>query len=526
MSVKKVPIVLSVATAVLGAACIGTYMMYRDEVTKNQLLEQQLHELSEKEKRSVIVQHISAQLEEIASEQKIISDEQRQAAEEQTLLANEERQRAEIALQNAMAAERAASESEQRAVDASKIADRQRSLAEQGQREADYARSVADTLSYLSLARSLGSQAITQQNTGNTELATLLAYASYVYTIRYGGDAYLPAIYDALSLTSKSSTKYSVGKGAITNMTWFNDTEFMTVSTYGEIKDIKITGDKLSSTNIVNDPQYDFRDLFIDRTDNSFYAVSHTNHLIVGKKDSRQVKVVRLETVERPFRIFQWNPQQILVTGEQSMCVVDTKTLNVVKTIHLDFKTSVAGEEGSQVVLFDEQGKMYYVNKNSDIITPKAIPDQKTIASYVFNEQSKKSVFGTKDGIIYLKDRVGHITKLIGHRSRVSQVKFDAANDRLYSSSFDGTVRFWNINSEKIEPMNVLNSGKWVVCISFDNTNNYIWTGDQNGVLTKTLISVPLLAERVKSRLTRDFTQEEWAYYIGNKIRKESFVNQ
>jgi hypothetical protein len=40
------------------------------------------------------------------------------------------------------------------------------------------------------------------------------------------------------------------------------------------------------------------------------------------------------------------------------------------------------------------------------------------------------------------------------------------------------------------------------------------------------LITVSEMAKYIKESLTRDFTQEEWAYYIGNNIPYESFIGK
>ena len=119
------------ACVVLGAGCLAGFGFYYSQLEKTESLEQQLAELGQKEKQSVIVQHISTQMEEIAREQQIISDERRKEAEEQTIVANEMRMQAEQEQQRAHQAELAARESERKAVEASDVAETQRQLAVQ-----------------------------------------------------------------------------------------------------------------------------------------------------------------------------------------------------------------------------------------------------------------------------------------------------------------------------------------------------------------------------------------------------------
>ena len=54
---------------------------------------------------------------------------------------------------------------------------------------------------------------------------------------------------------------------------------------------------------------------------------------------------------------------------------------------------------------------------------------------------------------------------------------------------------------------------------------DYMWTGDQRGNLTQTIISVPLMVNKIKESLTRDFTREEWNYYIGASVPYEKLRN-
>ena len=60
---------------ILAVGTLTGFGLYYAEIARTDALEQQLTELLQKEKESVIVQHISTQMEEIAREQQILSDE-------------------------------------------------------------------------------------------------------------------------------------------------------------------------------------------------------------------------------------------------------------------------------------------------------------------------------------------------------------------------------------------------------------------------------------------------------------------
>ena len=134
------------------------------------------------------------------NQERRISDEQRIKAEKQTAVAEQMRRNAEEERQNAL-------EAEHRAVEASKVAKNERVIAEQQRANAEYQKRVADTLSYITLARQLGDVSIKQSESGNMELAQLLAYASQLFTTRYKGDVYTSSVYQSLFIASQSKQR-------------------------------------------------------------------------------------------------------------------------------------------------------------------------------------------------------------------------------------------------------------------------------------------------------------------------------
>jgi WD40 repeat protein len=123
------------------------------------------------------------------------------------------------------------------------------------------------------------------------------------------------------------------------------------------------------------------------------------------------------------------------------------------------------------------------------------------------------------DGTIYLINSKGQQTRLVGHLSRISKLKADGI--RLYSSSYDGMMNLWLTNSAKIEPMTLFTTRGWIINFTFDLKKTNVWTGDQNGNLTKALISVPQMQQRLQDKLKRNLTREEWNYYVGRNVPYE-----
>ena len=512
---------LGVAFAIFGLLLF--YQAYQAS-QRNADLEAQLKDLTEKEKRSAILRSISTQMEEIANQQKTVSDQQREEAEQQTLIANEMRQQSEIEKRNAQEAERSALASERRALEASEQAESQRLVAEQQREQAEYSRSVADTLSYLSLARTLAATAVTQENTGNHELALLLAYTSYMFTERYQGDVYQPAIYEALSLLSKSSTTWPAHHGAVKKIYMTNNerTKFVSISDYGELAQHELVDGHLVSKYLFQNNQFDIRDIWV--FDNGMiYVLSRTGDLLMFNPNKATPVIKHIEKAVHPMRLYALNEMEIVVVAENGLFVFDQGNLELQRSLMLDSPITLSSNNRGSIVLFDKTDVVKVVDDNVTSYTNVRIP-VKEVTAVSRSRDSKTIFYGTADGTIYMVPEGGQTTRLVGHRSRISQLsRYPLDNELVISASYDGTVKIWDVNKVKIEPINVLTSGAWVTCCMMVG-GDYMWTGDQRGNLTQTIISVPLMVNKIKESLTRNFTREEWNYYIGASIPYESFA--
>jgi hypothetical protein len=71
--------------------------------------------------------------------------------------------------------------------------------------------------------------------------------------------------------------------------------------------------------------------------------------------------------------------------------------------------------------------------------------------------------------------------------------------------------------------MTMISAGSWIMSFTFDNSKQYVWIGDQNGNLTKALLAVPMMVERISKNLKRNLTVDEWNYYIGKNVPYEKF---
>ena len=496
----------------LAIACVGLYLKYDEEQQRSSELEAELASLTAKEKRTAVMQSINAQMEEIANQQWAISDEQRKEAVQQTQVANEQRRRAEIERQHALVAQ-------ERAVEASKVADNQRSIAEKERSQAEHSKRVADTLSYISLGRTLAGMATKQLENENYELANLLAYASYLYTNRYNGDIYNLTVYQALTRMSQSLHTWARHKGNVMNIDFFSADHLVSASTYGEIMEHHIKNENLTTKTIFSDNNFDFRDILIRK--DVIYAVSRSGHVVI--KDKAGIHTVQLDLLKNPLGITLMGDDLLLVIGERGILQLDPKTYKVIKYKDLPFKVVFSTRYDNAPALFDNQRRMHTVRSMEKLETTKIdLPGQ--VTAFASSKNTKTKAFGMMDGSLYFVDAQGKTTKLMGHRSRVTKIKINGW--QLYSSSYDGSILLYMVDKAKIEPIELFSIDGWILNFTFDKPKYNIWTADQNGRLTEAFISVPLMVVKLKSLLKRNLTKEEWNYYIGQNIPYEPFIGK
>ena len=513
-----------ITIGIVGLALLGTTVAgltgWHSERQQVNSLKAQLADAQLQEKRSTVVRSISRQMEDIAYQQKEISDEQREEAIQQKRTADEMRQRSEVERMNALVAQQQAMESEKQAQEALQIAENERQIAEHQRIQAELSKRMTDTLSYVALARSLGSLSSTQAQVGNTELADLLAYASHHYASRYHGDVYYPAIYQSLMTASQSMKTWSEHNGWLMNMGYMSedDDRIVTCSTYGEVKIHKKIGEQLRTETLLNNKNYDFRDIYID--EGVIYVVSRNGHLAIIEKGTP--RVIDLPGLAFPISMTELDKDNLILVGEHGLAQYNKQQKMIVATKELDFKITNAGRYNYMPALFDDQGRMHLVKDLNTLITSDN-PVRGRVTAFASSKNTKQRAYGMSDGTIYLYDeQTGKTTKLEAHLSRISKLKMNG--NRLYSSSYDGTVKLWLTVSDKIVPITLISAGSWITNFSFDASKNYIWIGDQNGDLTVALLSVPMMVERIRNKLKRDFTTDEWNYYIGRNVPYESFL--
>ena len=489
-------------------------------IYENISLKQQVDEMfavldnyREKEAESHVIERISKQMENIAYQQKDISDKQREEAVFQMEMADKMRLRAEKE-------QRKAQEYADNVVEARNMMEIQREAAIELQHKAESARKSADTLSFIALGRSLASFSNAQYHSGNRDIAALLAYASWNYTTDYMGNVYIPSIFNALILNSGNFISTGIHKEGVSRILCDNSSEnrYVSVGRYGEICRWSYNKGKWNKQMLFSDPKYDFRDMCLDN--HSIYALSYDGMLLI-LSDGNEPQEINIDASNSWLRVCLLGSEKLLLVSSHSLMLFDKIQKRILKTIPLSQPLASVGEKDGLWIIFCQDGSAWTLTDDYRL-KPFDVFLNKTVCAYAWSPKLRLGALGVENGDIYLTDESGNIIhRMIGHRSKITQLGFHG--NSLISASYDCMLNLWDMRSTKMEPVTLKAFSSWIYCfcLSSDMT---IWVGEKSGTISRLMISPEQMAKVIQRNLKRDFTDDEWSYYVGANVPRKRFM--
>lgn len=440
-------------------------------------LQTQLDEARREAEEAIVIRSVSRQMEEIAYQQKALSDMQRSKAECQA----EENYRMKLLVEKEW---KRAVEARREAELAYRMADSQKVIAEERRAQAEYAKRVADTLTYLTLGRSLASTAATLYRIGSPDTAALLAYASWHFVRSYGGDVFMSSVFQALSLVSGQPRMLHVHRGGVGALFWKSSSEFYSLGRYGEVvRWIAVPEGGFVPSVLMSDPRYDFRDVCF-LSSQGLCALSYGGELLAFPGGRLLARVVSAAGCVR-----------IIPVGD-SLWVQSSRGA---------FFDAFSGER-----------------VRSSAVS--CIPSE-SVTVMAHDSLSALTAWGCSDGTVLLTDSRGRLYRtLVGHRSSVTGIAF--FGDRLCTCSHDRTLRLWNLRAGRSESVVALEASSWLLCLALSPDGSTLLTGDADGRIYCLCLSSDVLAAGLCRSFSRNLTSREWEDFIGKEIPYVTFTDQ
>ena len=535
-------IALTTLAVLAGVAAVAYHIGSKRSQAELAALQEEMDRLLAAEKDAAIVKRVSQQMEDIAYQQKAISDQQRDRAEEQSILATRSAARAEME-------SRAAREAEIKANAAADLAERERANAELQQEiameqrdEATHAKNVADTLNRRTQARSLAVSSLVRREANESEVADLLAYASWYFLKHNRGNTYYSDTFKSLTQATDGMPRYKLKEGgsvnAIAQVPGSNG-QCVAVTNYGEVEWLRATGSagdvRINSQSLLFNPDYDFRDVTVQ--DGKIFALSHDGPLCVldfkGKMD-----VVALPD-EDYFKLVP-SGKRLLVAARRSLVWYDGGALS--GRVSLDKSLSAVVDRNGVVCLFYADGS-YAEMDAAGRITAKTPLVNYVVTAACYNPASECLMLGVKDGTVYPLNKYNRVMEtLAAHKSRcVSIAMIDPV---VITGGYDKNTFIWNMDNllyesgltyrEELETEHVgkrvVNSKEiptewlvpvdyafdgWTLSVCADADGKSVWIGISSGYVMLLNSSADDMAQQLHRKMKRNLTQQEWTRYVG-----------
>ena len=515
---KRTYLITLMAVVIAGAVLAAVYHIgmtrgTRIEEQHVKEMETELQRLKDGEERASVAKRVAEQMEEIAHDERVMSDAQRDSAERQRLLAEEYARQAEKESRAAREAEAKANVARGQAEDASREAERERAKAEQKEQEALRSKNDADTLSYRNLARTLGNASVLARDNDNLTLARQLALTAWYFQQKYGDNDYQAEVFRALvgddireAMTPAHSAVYDID---VTT----DGKAFAICSGYGEILQWK-NGDMQT---VFSDKRYDWRGMVQEK--DAVWAMSYGGSLCRISHNGT-MQEYRLPGSEY-FYIEQLPDGRLLACARHRVVLFDVKTRqSLVLREEATRRFNTVAVTRQEVMYFYDNGSVGNTTTNDWQYHDLRGAGGDVVTRAHYDAASDMLYVGLASGNINVMMQGGRLYKtLVGHKAAITDMALAAQEGLLLSVGRDKELHIWNLkNMDKVS--NVVSTSykfdAWPMCVEV--TGSKMLCGMSTGKVSQWELSPELLAKSTRDRIPEGLSRSDWNHYVGTRI--------
>ena len=109
--------------------------------------------------------------------------------------------------------------------------------------------------------------------------------------------------------------------------------------------------------------------------------------------------------------------------------------------------------------------------------------------------------------------------EFLDHHSAISSLKFSHDNKTFSSASYDHTVRIWNPDDPKQNPIIISGHDSWVMDLAFTSDGNRLISASNDKTVRLFEVNSDLMSSNICSRVNRNLSLNEWVAFVGKDIR-------
>jgi WD40 repeat protein len=295
-------------------------------------------------------------------------------------------------------------------------------------------------------------------------------------------------------------------------------------------------------------------ELLINRNDYQYYSIAVSpdgNYLVAAGLNSTNeeknfVELYSFESMNSPKKIegFTFAIENLNFTPDgkgffardnsgRSIRYSDLSTSKEV--IHSDVKINAIhlSADGTRLAGAGENGSLYLwdVKNNYTVTEIKDLGEHLT--SVTFAPEGRRIIVGDNTGIVKIYDSQSSLVvrTLSGHTSTIEQIVFNHAGSFMATASKDKTVRLWNLNRLKEQPMVLSDHKDWVWSVAFTPDDEQLLASVHSSTETVKGVEhtirawptkIPTMSNILCEKVKRNINKEEWEIFVGDDLPYES----
>lgn len=488
-----------------------------------------------------------------AREAQVIAENERRAAE---AAKDQEAKQREIAEENEKLAKDNAILAQNNAVRAEKnaeIAKRNEQLAQQNEARAKEQeqidiRSAAEALRqrYIAQAKAM---AVKSKELNDVEQQSLIAQQAFKFNSEHAGYEYDNDIYNGLyyalakndhPLTKSLKAHDNGAARALT--THIGENAIYSAGSDGRIIRWTETQNQWKSEVLLKHPSYQYYSIDVSKNGKILVAAG----LNTQSETQNYVEVYNLSNMkEAPRKItgYSYGIENICITPDEvgffardnsgrSIKYSDLKTSREVVKPSSKINAIALSPNGSVLAGAGDNGALYLWDVQSGYAAKEVPGLGKHLTAVEFSPDGRNIVVGDSEGIVKIYDsQAGFVVRtLSGHTSGVEQIRYNHKGNFMATASKDKTVRLWNINKLKEQPIVLSDHKDWVWSATFTPDDEQLLASVHSSTETVKGVEhtirawptkIPTMSDILCGYVKRNITDEEWDTFAGNDLKKE-----
>jgi len=410
-------------------------------------------------------------------------------------------------------------------------ADQEKEIAEEAKNIAELATDSANTLNYLTLARTLALKA--QNSYEDPHINLLLALQAYKFNLKYGGFERNPDIYNVLRFSLSASGK--------SNVLEISEDPLVSFIVSNRILLIHTIDNNLIYYDVKNRDIQDRQTLFRTKVPvNTSYFLSD-EHLVIGFEDRTQVlafissgKKYKLSGHTSLIRAADKNPMddEFATAGRDKTIKIwklEGKNQSAIKTFKANSRINSLRytADGKKIIAAGNDGSItiWNLDTGDEILLEK----KEGVRALSIGQSKKRDImavgFDNGSVILFYPNRNFNKEDYLLSNTGIKAIDFSSSGNLLSVSKENKKVDINSLNEINTNTIKIMDHDVKVANLTFAR-NDRLYGLCEDNTIRYWEKNNKVYANAVKSMISRNFTKEEWKQYVGENVKYEKTIRK